>query len=614
MLYPALVTALAVLGAFGAPLVLAYRRAGSRAPGTLSPVGHIAPRVIENASIVYRLGWVALAPLLAWGLIGELWPALVYLVSVALGLWLFYALRQPILQALDGAFVHDRSITLHEFIARCHGNDARVRALAAALTVFAIYGFIAALLIGLATMLRTIFIGGGGGGGGALADTFVVAIFVAVAGGTLLSGRFGILYATQIQLGLVYLGLFAATVLLLYLQGSAIGAMPLKGIVALLLIALVCAVVFFRRHGRYLDTSVPVGPAGGAREREPFGVRLFIRLLKVFNSLVGILAMTLTVLAIIVAGFEVFLGGVPAVAREGLQALRGGTSASAMTLISLCLLPLLQPVVDVVNWQRTAAFTTLRDGDAYTDAAWTAAFKTFGLTYAREVPLMALFIVLIGVLGGLTLAGASAGRATQDFLASLLAQDNEVATAVATLLLLGVLSLAVATIGSLFAAALDVVDGDIVPTLQSWSIATADAGDGKRAGARLLSGASIAILILVTFLLADMRTPHTFGVNGLLGAMLAFGAVQMALVPLALAPLLRASGRFASLTSAWALAVLAVGAAISIGFTIAGLVFAQAAALPFAVPACFGATTLLYLLASRVRKTAAGTRPGSVAD
>jgi hypothetical protein len=121
-------------------------------------------------------------------------------------------------------------------------------------------------------------------------------------------------------------------------------------------------------------------------------------------------------------------------------------------------------------------------------------------------------------------------------------------------------------------------------------------------------------LIVVTFLLADRRAPHTFGVNGLLGAMLAFGAVQMALVPLALAPLLRASGRFASLTSAWALAVLAVGTAIGVGFTIAGLVFAQSAALPFAVPACFGATTLLYLIASRVRKTAAGTRPSSAAD
>ena len=85
---------------FVAPLVLAYRQAGSRVPGTLSPVGQISPRVIQNASIVSRLGWVALAPLLAWGIGGELWPVIVYLVSAGLGLWLFYALRRPI---LDGS-------------------------------------------------------------------------------------------------------------------------------------------------------------------------------------------------------------------------------------------------------------------------------------------------------------------------------------------------------------------------------------------------------------------------------------------------------------------------------------------------------------------------------
>ena len=251
MLYPALVTALAVLGAFLAPLVLSYRQAGSRASDTLSPSGHIAPRVIQNSAIVYRLGWVALAPLMAWGIVGELWPVVIYLVSVALGLSLFFALRRPILQALQGAAVHDRSITVHQFIARRHGNDARVAAFAAALSAFTIYGLIACVMIGLATVLRTIF-----SGSGALAETFVVAIFLLVAGGTLLGSRFGILYATQIQLGLVYLGLFAATVLLLYLQGSAIGAMPFKGIVALLLIALLCGLLHFGRRSRYLDTSV----------------------------------------------------------------------------------------------------------------------------------------------------------------------------------------------------------------------------------------------------------------------------------------------------------------------------------------------------------------------
>jgi hypothetical protein len=608
MLYPALVTALAVVGAFLAPLILSYRHAGSRTPDTLSPSGHIAPRVIQNSSIVYRLGWVALAPLLAWGIVGELWPAIVYLVSIGLGLWLFYALRRPILQFLQGAAVHDRSITVHRFIARCHGNDARVGAFAAALSVFAIYGLIVCVMIGLATVLRTIF-----SGSGALAEIFVVAIFLLVAGGTLLAGRFGILYATQIQLGLVYFGLFAATVLLLYLQGSAIGAMPLKGIVALLLIALVCALLHFRRRSRYLDTSVRPSAANtaGEREREPHGVRLLVRLQKILNSLVGILAMTLIVLAIIVAGFEVFLGGVPAIARETLQALQAGTSASTMTLISLCLLPLLQPMVDVVNWQRVAVFASQRDGGQYTDAEWTAAFKTFGHTYAREVPLMALFVVLFGVLAGLTLAGASEGDATQAFLASLVAQDNSVATAIVSLLMLGFLALAVATIGSLFCAAIAIVGDDIVPMLRPRSISIA-AADAKRTGGRLFAAAVIGVLVMATFMLADTRSAHSLGIAGLLGAMLAFSSAQMALVPLAVAPLLSGPGRSANVTPAWAAAVLAVGAAIGVGVTIAGLLFGQAAVLPFAVPAAFAATTLVFLIAVLAsRKNAAAPSGGS---
>ena len=179
-------------------------------------------------------------------------------------------------------------------------------------------------------------------------------------------------------------------------------------------------------------------------------MRLFVRLQKILNSLVGILALTLIVLAAIVTAFELFLGGAPAFAREALDALQSGTSVSAMTLISLIVLPLLHPIVDVVNWQRVAAFARLRDGGQFKDDEWTAAFKTFGMTYALEVPLMALFIVLFGAIAGLTLAGTSEGNATQVFVASLLAQENSVATAIVSLLMLGVLALAVATMGSLF--------------------------------------------------------------------------------------------------------------------------------------------------------------------
>ena len=603
MLYLALVTAVTVLGAFIAPLVLAYRHTDSRAHDAAPSAGHLAPRVIQNSSIVYRLGLVALAPLLAWGISGELWPVVAYLVSVGLGLSLFFALRRPILQFLEGAHVHDRSITVHEFIAQRHGNDPRIRAFAAALTVFAIYGLIVCVMIGLSTVLRIVFSGGG------IAELFVAAIFLIVVGFTLVSGRLGILYATQIQLGLTYFGLFAATVFLLYLQGSAVGAMPLKGVVALALIVIVCAVVHFRRRARYLDTSVRPSAASpnGAREREPGSVRLFVRLQKILNSLVGILAMTLIVLAAIVTAFELVLGGAPAFAREALDALEAGTTVSTMTLISLIVLPLLHPTVDVVNWQRIAAFARLRDDGQFKDGEWAAAFKTFGVTYALEVPLMALFIVVFGVIAGLTLAGASTGDATQAFVASLLGQENSVAAAVVSLLMLAFLALAVATVGSLFSAALDVAGSDIVPALRSqWTSATGTA-DGQAARGTLIAGLVIGLLVLATFLLADMGAEHTLGIAGLLGAMLGFTSVQIALAPLVLAPLLARAARFATVTPAWAFAILFVDAAIGVGITITGLIFGQAVVLPWAVPACFGSTTLLFVIAALVsrRNTAA---------
>jgi len=231
------------------------------------------------------------------------------------------------------------------------------------------------------------------------------------------------------------------------------------------------------------------------------------------------------------------------------------------------------------------------------------------------VPLIALFVVLFGVVAGLTLAGASESNATQMFLASLLAQDNAVANAVVSLLMLAVFALAAATIGSLFAAALDVIERDLGPTMRSRPTAAAGASDGKRAGpasiAALVGGALMLALILATFVLAEMRSEHSFGIAGLLGAMLAFSSVQMALVPLALVPLLRSPDRPAGVTPVWALAVLAVGAAIGVGITVAGLVFGQAAVLPFAVPVCFVATALVFLIGLRMRPAeAAADSPG----
>ena len=99
-----------------------------------------------------------------------------------------------------------------------------------------------------------------------------------------------------------------------------------------------------------------------------------------------------------------------------------------------------------------------------------------------------------------------------------------------------------ATIGSLFAAALSVVSADIVPALRSRP-AHDDADEKPRPGP-LLGALVLGGLVLVAFILADVRNTHTRDIDGLLGALLGFGSAQIALVPLVLMPLLAGSTRF----------------------------------------------------------------------
>jgi hypothetical protein len=130
----------------------------------------------------------------------------------------------------------------------------------------------------------------------------------------------------------------------------------------------------------------------------------------------------------------------------------------------------------------------------------------------------------------------------------------------------------------------------------------------------LIAGLAIGLLVLATFLLAEMSEGHKFGITRLLGAMLAFSSAQIALAPLVLAPLLAGSSRFGTVTPVLAIAVLSAGAAIGLGTTIAGLVFGQAAALPWAVPACFAATTLLFVIGVLASRRDAATSGGSASD
>src|SRR5262249_62256775 len=98
------------------------------------------PEIAGNASIAYALRMAAFGPLFAWGASGDLWPVIVASVFIGLGVYLVYVLRKPLLEFMDDALGDDRAITVHAFLARQHGNDPRVRALSASLTLCALLG------------------------------------------------------------------------------------------------------------------------------------------------------------------------------------------------------------------------------------------------------------------------------------------------------------------------------------------------------------------------------------------------------------------------------------------------------------------------------------------
>src|SRR5262249_54507188 len=167
-----------------------------------------------------------------------------------LGLSLIYILRRPILEFLADALRHDRSITVHEFISRRHGDDQRVRAVAAALTMCALAGLAVCEMLTVATVLKPLL-----WDGEVVTELVLAAVLLVVILCALWSGHPGTMHAAQLQLGLLYLGFFGSPAFLFYLQLSDLGPVPARGRFAIALVAVVCTVMLIYRRVRYVDTN-----------------------------------------------------------------------------------------------------------------------------------------------------------------------------------------------------------------------------------------------------------------------------------------------------------------------------------------------------------------------
>ena len=263
----ALLPLVVCLGVFAVPVLLSRRKMSARAHDYFVSSEYTPPTAIQNASIAYALPLTTVAALFFFGASTDVWPAIVSAVSFGVGVVLLYAVRAPMLAFLSRALRRDQSITVHEFITKLHGNDARVRVLASSLTVFALAGLTVAVVFALAALLKPVMPDP--------ASPFIIAacvLLVAIVS-TIWSGNSGVIRAAQAQLGVIYLGLFVATTLLIYLAMSGAPSLPPQATFAILFVAACCIAFMLYRQTRYIDTSpfytAASGDSAGAETEPP---------------------------------------------------------------------------------------------------------------------------------------------------------------------------------------------------------------------------------------------------------------------------------------------------------------------------------------------------------
>ncbi|HEX9277173.1 MAG TPA: hypothetical protein VGA51_12355 [Casimicrobiaceae bacterium] len=545
------------------------------------------PEVVRNASIAYALPMAVLGPLLAWGANGQFDAVLVAVASVGLGIALLFTLRRRLIEFLDGSLASDGSITVHEFIARQHGGDPRVRALAAVLTLFALLGLLVGEALALAAFLKPTL-----GAGNLAASVIVFGTLLVVASSAMLAGHSGVMHSGQLQLGMLYLGLFGMATILLYLHVSVRAQMPQHAALALVVIALCAASMLCYRRTRYVDTGPIRGAASNANHERPNrGARALSRFAKILNIWLSF------VLAVIIVLALMGLYAVPATARDASVALQSGPRVPAIAFIALCLLPLLHPLVDVVNWQRLAAVR--KDMGSGIDAVRQAAVLRGMLRmYAAESALMCLFIGMLGTIAVVAL-DTQGGTDAPAIIAQLVSGNDALSPIVLPLLLITVFALALSTMTALFSASLCTIHYDLRATVAP-NQPPLEPAQKRRT---VVTGGTLALGVFALFWLFDTALRIVFTTSTLLGLLFAVCCAQLCFAPLVVGPLAaRGRERAGSVSAGWALSIVVAGLASSVVAVAVYFVTGSEAWLWAAVPACLGAGFALFSIAPRRRE------------
>jgi hypothetical protein len=580
------------------PVLLSRRESYSRAQDYFVSSDPTPPGVIRNSSIAYALKTAAFGPLLLWGATGDLWPAIVSAAFLGLGIALIYVLRRPLLAFLAIALAGDTSISINQFVAKQHGNDTRVRLLAAGLTILALAGFIVCEIIGVATIAKPLVASNLG------VFVLVCGVVAAMALCVVPAGNSGAMYAAQMQLGGLYFGLFGSMVFLVYVQMSSLVTMRPHATLGLIFIIAFCVLLPIFRRARFVDNNVIHAPRTRADET-PQATSL-ARKLRTFQSILSVSTAVLAGFVIAFAGIELSSFDLPALARESATALQAPTRVPLIGLVALALLALCGQVVDLTNWQRIAAFAKDRDANAAEPSAWSKAFRKFAVGYAIETPFAWLFMCAFGAVIAASIEVTDGSDVVQSFAAQLLAQENSFADTCIVMLFIAILAMALSTMIALFSATLATLRYDLLPAPHSRERGAAAEAEATR-HALVASGAVCLVILVAAYVLEELGITLTS--SGFLALVIAFGSIELAFVPLVLGPFIaqrREGAVGGSVPPGWALAILGAGAAAGVGAVLVYFVTGRELWLWAAVPACLVTGAALFALARlQPAKTAA---------
>jgi hypothetical protein len=574
------------------PVCLLRRGAYARAQDYFVSSHPTPPAVIRNSSIAHTLRIAAFGPFFAWGASGDLWPAIVSTVFFGLGLLLFYVLRGPMLEFLDRALDLGRSITVHAFVARHHGNDPRVLLLASSLTLFALFGLVVGESVAVAALLKPLLMGST-----PLVYLSVLGMLTVAAASALLSGHSGVMQSTQLQLGMAYLGLFGSTALLLYLHVSALTPMPPHGTFAVAFVAAWCAVILWYRRSKYVDTNIirVTEPKAGGTGSVPSGAKF----LKKFEQILNPCISAFVVLVVVVAGMEFYFAGVLSIGHDSIAALQAGPPLPGPGLLALALLPLLYPIVDVAGWQRISAIAKNGRAGQAGPGRDAATLRGIFRMYAAEGPLLWLFMCLFGAIATIATETPVDADVMPAFMAQLVEDQNEVTVVILPLFLVGVFAIALSAMMSMFSAGLCTIRFDILPRfLPEPALSRTETDETIAIRRTAIAGAGFFLTVLISFFIADALLRVGFATSAFLALLFAFCCAQLSFAPLVLAPMLRwASGDLGTVSPQWALAVMGCSAASGAAAVAIYIASGNEAWLWAAVPSCLGTGFLVFTVA-----------------